>query len=193
MKNNKKIVAIFGAALLMVTMLLGGCKSEGTGGKDNGGAAASNKTVEITLTKEMLTMGGGEANYTLTQEQKDKGFISVTKNDDGSATYTIKEKDYKVFIADLRAEATKGIDSIVTEGTFKSIKSITYNDDLSEITITADKAAFGKGLDAMSMMSCSLNSLIYQRFDVDAEGKCTVYVKDASTGEVFKTEEYPKA
>ena len=149
------------------------------------------KIVEITLSKEFLELGGSEANYTLTQEQKDNGFIDIIKNNDGSATYTIKEKDYKVFIVDLKKEATNGIDEI-TDGTFTSIKSVSYNDDLSEITIVADKEAFNGSFDSLSMMSCSLNSLIYQRFDVNAKGKCTVKVKDSASGEVFKTKTYPE-
>lgn len=150
-------------------------------------------TVELTISKDMLTLFGEEFDYTLTQEQKDNGFIDIKKNEDGSATYTIKKKDYEKFIEELRAEAKNGIDELTADGTFTSIKKIEYTDDFEKITITANKEQFENGLDSLCIMSCGLTSCMYQMFDVDSSGKCTVEVKDVATGEIFKTTVYPDA
>ena len=67
------------------------------------------------------------------------------------------------------------------------------NNNLSKITITADKNSFENGLDSLSVFSCGLASIMYQMFDIGAPGKCTVEVKDSATGEIFQTTVYPDA
>lgn len=150
-------------------------------------------TVSITIAKEMLDLSGDTFDYTLTKEQKDNGFTSIKKNKDGSATYTIKNSEYKKFIAEMKKTAKQGIDEITADGSFPSIKSISYNDDLSKIVITADRKAFENSFDSMAVFRCGLTSCMYQMYDIDAEGKCTVEVKDSVSGEVFQTTVYPDA
>lgn len=150
-------------------------------------------TVEINIPKEFLELDGEEFDYALTEEQKENGFTDIKKNEDGSATYTIKKKNYEKYIQELRETAKQGIDELTKDGSFASIKGITYNNNLSKITITADKNGFENGLDSLSVFSCGLASIMYQMFDIDAPGKCTVEVKDSATGEIFQTTVYPDA
>ena len=150
-------------------------------------------TVEINIPKEFLELDGEKFDYVLTEEQKENGFTNIKKNEDGSATYTIKKKNYEKYIKELREAAKQGIDELTKDGSFASIKSITYNNNLSKITITADKNSFENGLDSLSVFSCGLASIMYQMFDIDAPGKCTVEVKDSATGEIFQTTVYPDA
>ena len=148
-------------------------------------------TVELTIPKDAISLLGDNFDYSLTEEQKEKGFIGVKKNEDGSATYTIKKKDYKVFLSEYKKTAMQGIDELTKDGNLPSVKSITYNDDLSKITIIAERESFENGFDSMVVMSCGLASSMYQMFDLNSNGKCTVEVKDSTTGEVFQTAKYP--
>lgn len=150
-------------------------------------------TVEIKLTKEMIDLFIEDFDYALTQEQKENGFTEIKKNDDGSATYTIKKKDYDVFLKNYKETAKQAIDELTEEGAFSSIKNITYNEDLSKIVISANKEKFEDSFDSMVIMSCGLTSCMYQMFDINAKGKCTVEVKDSNSGKVFKTTIYPDA
>ena len=166
-------------------------KSNKTANQDLGNILTG--TVEIDMPKEFLQLGGEEFDYTLTDEQKAKGFTNIKKNEDGSATYTIKKKDYDKYIQELRQTAKQGIDELTKDGSFASIKNIAYNDNLSKITITANKSGFENGLDSLAVFSCGLSSTMYQMYDIDAPGKCTIEVKDSTTGEVFQTTVYPDA
>ena len=150
-------------------------------------------TVEINISREFLELGEEEFNYELTQEQKENGFTDIKKNEDGSATYTIKKKDYKKFISELKETTKQGIDELTKDGSFVSIKGITYNDNFSKIVISADKEGFENSFDSMVIFSCGLTSCMYQMFDIDAPGKCAIEIKDVSTGEIFKTTVYPDA
>lgn len=150
-------------------------------------------TVEITVPLEFLEMSGEEFNYQLTEENKENGFTEIKKNDDGSATYTIKKKEYKKFISELREATKQGIDELNKDGAFPSVQSITYNNDLSKITITADKEKFQNSFDTAIMFGCGLTSCLYQAYDIDAKGECTVEVKDVTTGETIKSAVYPDA
>lgn len=150
-------------------------------------------TIEINISKELLELNGKKFDYTLTEEQKKQGFTNIKRNKDDSATYTIKKKNYEKFIAEFKKISKQGIDELTKDGSLTSIKKITYNDDLSKITILADKSKFENSIDSMALFSCGLTSCVYQTFDVNAPGKCTVDVKDSVSGEIFKTIVYPDA
>ncbi len=150
-------------------------------------------TVELKISKELLELNEEEFDYTLTQEQKDNGFTGVKKNADGSATFTIKRKDYNQFIKECREETKKSFDEMNADGAFASVKKIEYTEKFEKVTITADKSKFENSLDGMCVFGCGLASCLYQMYDIDAPGKCTVEVKDSATGEVFQTTVYPEA
>lgn len=62
----------------------------------------------------------------LTDEQKEKGFKSMSRNGDGSITYVITKNAHKTMMEDLRTSTAKTLDDIVTSGSFTSIKKIEY-------------------------------------------------------------------
>ena len=154
-------------------------------------------TVDITIPKDfidMLEAFGGNAGFdaTLTEEQKAMGFIDVKKESDGSLAYTINKKDYENILNDMKTDTKQSLDEIATSGDFSSIKSVNYNDDFSKVTISANREKFENSVDSLVILSCGLSSYMYQIFDINATGKCTIEVKDVTTGEVFQTETYPK-
>lgn len=151
------------------------------------------RTVELTIPKDMLSLSGDDFDYSLTQEQKDSGFTDIKKNADGSATYTIKMKDYEKFISEYKNDVKKSIDELNADGTFASIQKIEYTDNFEKITIIVDKEKFENSFDSVCMLNCGLASCMYQMFDVNSAGKCTVEVKDSASGKVFQTEVYPDA
>ena len=103
----------------------------------------------------------------------------------------MKEKDYEKYISNLRKTTAEAIDGI-NDGSLTSLKDIEYNKDFSEITLVVNKDEYLAGFDSMAKQLCSWSALMCQCYDVDAPGKCTVYVKDSATGEVFETEDFTK-
>ena len=151
--------------------------------------------VQITLNKEFIDLISSEEEpfeYSLTQEQKENGFIDIKKNDDGSATYKIEKKDYEKFISEYKTTTKQTIDELVNKNTYQSIKSITYNDDFSKIDIMVEREKFENSLDSFALLGCGLSSCMYQMFDINASGKCAINVKDINNGEIFRTVNYPE-
>lgn len=177
----KKIVC----TLLVFVLSLGLCACGSEGG-------AFSSTVELTIPAEFLEMVDEDFDYTLTEENKEAGFTDIKKNEDGSATYTIKKSDYKKLKKELQETTKESLDELVTDGSFSSLKEIEYNDDFSEITITVAGEKYEKSFDAMAVTACGLCSLSYQIFDVDAENVCKVTVKDSSTDKVIDTQVFPE-
>lgn len=206
--NGKTLFSIIGALFVLMVALTGtligvfaggGAEIKNSGESDTAIVAEQNLgnvlsgTVELTISKDFLEFMGEEFDYTLTQEQRDSGFTDIKKNDDGSATYTIKKKEYQAYVKELKGTTAQGFDEMLADDSFSSVKKIEYTDRFEKITITADKEQFENSFDSLCIMSCGLSSCMYQMFDIDAAGKCIIEVKDSATGEVFRTETYPKS
>lgn len=177
----KKIICML--LVLALSMSLSACGSEG---------GVFSNTVELTIPAEFLEMIDEDFDYTLTEENKENGFTDIKKNEDGSATYTIKKSDYKKLKKELQATTKESLDELVTEGSFPSLERIEYNDDFSEITIFVDKDSYENSFDSLAVTTCGLCSLMYQIFDIDAENVCEVTVKDSSTDKVIDTQIFPE-
>lgn len=150
-------------------------------------------TVDITIPASFFELNEEPFNYQLTEEDKGNGFTDIKKNNDGSATYTIEKDKYDTFINELKTETASSIDELTTNGSFASIEKIEYTDKFETVTITANKEQFENSIDNIAVLSCGLSSYAYQLFDIDAEGICTINVKDSTSGEVFQTTIYPDA
>ncbi len=149
-------------------------------------------TVNLTIPVEFLELSSEPFDYKLTKENKANGFTSIKKNSDGSATYTIKEKEYKKFINNLKSETKKAIDELILDDTLSTVKTIKYNDNLSEIIITVEKENYENSFESLIETSCGLTACLYQMYDIDAPRNCLIKVKDEATGEIFKTKTFPE-
>lgn len=202
MRKYRKIdIAILSllCLLLVLVVIIGVCLYNGVN-QENESSKIANQgigniltgTVELTISKDMLALFGDGFDYNLSQEQKDNGFTDIKKNEDGSATYTIKKKDYEKFIDEYKTQTKNTLNEIINGNNFTSIQKIQYTENFDKITIVAEKEKFENSFDSMCVMSCGLTSCMYQMFDVNSDGKCIVEVKDVATGEVFRTETYPQ-
>ena len=81
--------------------------------------------------------------YQLSETMKEKGFLSVQKKDDGLAVYEIKRKDYNEYISRLESSKKEIFDGYSTDYA-PYIKSVSYNNDLTEIVITVNKTDYEK-------------------------------------------------
>lgn len=151
----------------------------------------NNDTVSIDIPASLI---GKNATDKLTDEQKNNGFKKAVVNKDGSVTYTMDSQKYVTFLKEYQNTVAESLDKIKTDGNYKSIKKVDYNDNFSEITLTVDKAKFENGMDSVAIMQAGISAAMYQAFDINSnsKSKTTINVKDSKTGKVFKTEKYPK-
>lgn len=145
--------------------------------------------VEITMPASFVE--GEDIDNTI-KEAEAEG-IEVTKNEDGSLTYKMSKSEHKKMMKDIKTNAEKSLDEIKTDGTFPSVKDITYNNSFSKFTLTVDKAAYENSMDSWSIIGIGITGMMYNLFngeDMD-KMKVNIDVKDEATGEVFDTTVYP--
>ena len=89
-------------------------------------------TVEIEIPKNIAGDMTQEAADALAEE---KGFLSVTLNDDGSITYKMTKKWHNELLSEMKNELTDFSDYIGTEG-YENVTDISANDDLTEFVVS---------------------------------------------------------
>lgn len=166
--------------------------------KDNGFTFAKedfnillNGTVELNIPLFFLELSEEPFDYKLTEEDKENGFTKITKNSDGSATYTIKKNDYNKFLSTFKQTTKESLDEILSSGLYATIEKIEYTENFEKITITADKTKFENSFDNLVINVCGSISYAYQIFDVDSAKKCTIEIKDSNTNKIFQTSLFP--
>jgi hypothetical protein len=152
----------------------------------------SQQTVEVTLPSTMVT---DETPTDLTQEQKDMGYTELKKNEDGSLTYVIDADQYDATREKAKEQAKSDLDGMKTDSKYSTIQDVTYNDDLTEITlVVTNQLDFEQNMeDTFAILNAGLTASTYHALDGNSSQKVTVSVKDAQTGTVFNTMAYPDA
>lgn len=151
------------------------------------GTADNGKDIEITIPASLI----GDTGVELSEDEKEQGFKSVKKNEDGSATYTIDKASYADFISTYNSETKKTIEELSSSGLYTYIKSVSVNDDISKVDIKVDRAGFESGMGSIPLLTVGVSGLFDGAFDVNAAGKATINVIDEVTGEIFDTVTYP--
>lgn len=146
--------------------------------------------VEITLPASMFE---DQDMDTIIAEAKEDGVEKVTKNDDGSVTYSMSKSAYNQIMQEMKEEFASFVDDMKNGEDFVSIKDIEYNDDLSDITLIVEQEKYENSFDAFASLGIGIQGMYYQIFEgTDPENtKVTISVKDMDTGEVFDTIVFP--
>ncbi|MEL7610625.1 MAG: hypothetical protein AAGU74_14120 [Bacillota bacterium] len=116
-----------------------------------------------------------------------KGFSAVTPNEDGSVTYTMTQERYDQYKNECKANIIESLDKLPAE--YSSIQKIEYNDNFTEITITATKDDWNLK-QSMSIFVAGTAAQFYFML-TGQDLTVTVTAIDASSGEILNTGTYP--
>ena len=139
--------------------------------------------------------------YEVSDTLKEKGFLSIEKKEDGLAVYKIKRKDYNEYISQLEASKKEIFDRCNIDY-YPYVTSVSYNDDLTKITIAVDKSEYenvsydnesGYSHIRSCIVGCSNNVALYHSLSTGDFKECEIEVVDSSTGDVLETIYSPKA
>ena len=129
--------------------------------------------------------------YELSESMIEKGFLSIEKKGDGLAVYTIKRKDYEKFISQFAASKKEILDECSTDFA-PYVKSVSYNDNLTEIVISVSKTdyenvSFSNGYLKIQncIIGCSNNVGMYHSFSTGDFVECEIKVIDSATGDIL--------
>src|SRR5699024_3789954 len=193
----KRIVII-----LLSSLFLMACTSdkEATEKTDSASSKASEETgievdkgllnVEITIPKMFFE---DEELADIEEQMEDSHEANVTKNDDGSLTIKMSKKEHKQLMSDMQEEFVDTINQMIEAEDYPSIKDITYNRNMTELSIVVDREEFESGFDGFTLFSLGFTGLFYQIFDgkdIDKK-KVTMKLIDEETSEEFEELVFP--
>lgn len=143
-------------------------------------------TVDITFPESFVSMGETE----MTQETVDasaaeQGYLGGKLNDDGSVTYTMTKLKQRELLDQMKSDFDDSIQETLAE--YPNVKSVTRNDDFSEISIEVSEQDLATGFLAFGF---SFTAYFYQVLDGKEFATDIVYV-DAATGEELSRTSYP--
>ena len=141
--------------------------------------------VKVTIHAGLL---GVNTEY-LTAEQKADGFISGERNEDDSVTYLIDSAKYDAFVEKDYQKTCTSIDETV-KGNFPSVTGVSYEKDLSAVTLTVMRDTYLYSVDALAVFAVGTLVITHQAYDLDAVGTCTITVLDEN-GEQISQNVYP--
>jgi len=163
-------------------------ESETDSTEESGGIAVDEGllTVDITFPESFVSMGETE----MTQESVDasvaeQGYLAGKLNDDGSVTYTMTKLKQRELLDQMKSDFDDSIQETLAE--YPNVKSVTRNDDFSEISIEVTEEDFATGFLALGF---SFNAYFYQVLD-GKEFKTDIVYVDASSGEELSRTTYP--
>ena len=143
-------------------------------------------TVDITFPASLYALADEEP----TQEAVDaavaeQGYLSGTLNSDGSATFTMTKLKQQELLDEVRRDFDTRFRESIAD--YPNVKSITRNDDFSEITIEVTEQDMASDILAFAL---TFTAYFYQVLDGKEFATDIVFV-DASTGEELSRTSYP--
>lgn len=147
-------------------------------------------SVEVTIPAQFYEESESEP---LSQEDVDKtvselSFKSGKLNVDGSVTYKMSKAQHEEFLKSYKDSVNSTISDMLNDENNESLIDITYNDDLTQFTISVDGEKFSM-LDMFNALAFYIEGTYYQLFnfvpidDVDVQ----VDFVNKDTGEVIET------
>lgn len=147
-------------------------------------------SVEVTIPAQFYENSDSRP---LSQDDVDKtvselSFKSGKLNDDGSVTYKMSKAQHEEFLKSYKDSVDSTISDMLNDENNESLTDITYNDNLTQFTISVDGEKFSM-LDMFNALAFYIEGTYYQLFnfipidDVDVQ----VNFINKDTGEVIET------
>ena len=130
----------------------------------------------------------------LTEEYEAIGFKEITLNPSGTITMVIAGDRYAQIVEAYYQQIAASIDALAESEEYASITAVEYNKDFSEIAFIVQRAEYESGFDSQARLVAGFSGAWFQAFSGAAEQELnvTISIKDADTGEVFDTSQYPQ-
>lgn len=161
---KKKLLAV----LLTATMLFASCGSA---------------TVELNIPASYVEEKTQEDLNKLCEE---KGYASITLNEDGSATYVMTEAQHEKLIKDFRTEIEKSLAEMVGSENYPNFTSIEANDDYTEFTIKTKSTQLDFA-ESFSALGFYLYGGMYAVFNGKEVDNISVTFVNADSGDIIST------
>ena len=148
--------------------------------------------LDVTVTLPAGFTGSEEIKKQTIAEAKAEG-IAVKENADGSVSYTMSKAKYEETMKTLEDSLTEGFDQLINDSEIKVFKSITANNDYTEIKVVVNKATYEeiKPFFNIYLLGINIGTGIYHVFNGKAGAVTTTTVFDEA-GNKLDTLSYPE-
>lgn len=137
-------------------------------------------SVELTIPADYVGKTTQDELNTISEE---KGYKSITLNDDGTVTYVMTKNQHKELISELTTEINNGIDELLSSEDYR-FTSVKTNDDFTnfEITITSTELSISE---SFSIFAFYMYGAMYNAFNGTPVDNVHIDFINESTGEII--------
>lgn len=142
-------------------------------------------TVDITIPASMF-VNEDMSTFDPDAYAKENKFSKAVVNDDGSVTATMTKARHKELLSETRNELIASFEELVGGEDTPYITKITVDDDMKEITVEVDAAAYKDAFD-MTPLMLVMSSAMYQSFTAEGVTNTVVTTVDNAAGDILNT------
>lgn len=140
-------------------------------------------TVELTIPADYM----GEATQEdLSAIAKEKGYKSITLNDDGSATYVMSKTQHQEMMQELAININNGLSDMVASEDYPNFTEIVANDDFTEFKVTTTSTELGLN-ESLSVIAYYMYGGMYNVFNGTPTDNVHVDFINADSGEIINS------
>lgn len=116
---------------------------------------------------------------------KEKGWKSITLNEDGSLTYEMTKNQHKELMNETVKSFRKSLDEMISSGEYENFVNIEVNADYSEFTVITKSEELDM-TESFSTMAFYMMSGMYNIFNGTAADNCKVVFINEISGEIIQ-------
>lgn len=153
---------------------------------DDSGKVAVDKglfDVKLTIPESFVE---GQTQDELDKVSKDKGYKSITLNDDGSATYVMTKKQHKKMMDEMTNNINDSIKEMIGSEDYPSFKDIKANDDFTKFTVKTTSTDLDLKESFSTMVFYTFGGM-YNVFNGSEADNIAVTFVNADTGKTIST------
>ncbi|MFT4007368.1 MAG: hypothetical protein QM683_17725 [Lacrimispora sp.] len=139
--------------------------------------------VELNIPADFV---GKQTQEDLNELCKEKGYKSITLNDDGSATYVITKQQHKEMMEEIKNSIDSSISEMIGSEDYPNYTDITTNDNFTDFTITTKSTELDMA-ESFSVLGFYMYGGMYNIFNGTAVDNVSVTFINADSGEVIST------
>ncbi len=139
--------------------------------------------VELTIPAEFV---GEQTQEDLNELCKEKGYKSITLNDDQSATYILTKQQHKEMMKEIKNSISTSITEMIGSEDYPNYTNITANDNFTEFQVTTKSSELSL-VETFSVVGFYMYGGMYNIFNGTAVDNVSVKFINADTGEEITT------
>ena len=137
--------------------------------------------VELTVPSDFVE---AQTQEELDKLSKERGFKSITLNEDGSATYVMSKKQHQELLSEYRELINSSLNEMIGSEDYPNFTNIETNDNYTEFTITAKNTELDM-VESFSVIGFYMYGGLYNVFSGEEVDNISVTFINANTGDII--------